>query len=491
MNSHNFHASTICALSTGQGGAIAVIRVTGKDTFSIVNKIFSKDISGVPANTVHFGTIKNGEEIIDEVLVTVFRSPNSFTGEDLVEISCHASKFIQQEILHLLLTNGCEAAAAGEFTMRAFMNGKMDLSQAEAVADLICSQSKAAHKLAIQQLRGGFSDEIKKLRDELIHFASMIELELDFAEEDVEFADRAKLLVLVDSICKIVTHLIDSFAYGNAIKNGIPVVIVGVPNVGKSTLLNALLNENKAIVSEIAGTTRDIIEDEVVINGVEFRFIDTAGLRETKDIIENIGIEKAWQKINEATIILYLVDAVESSREEILKTVDAFKTKIAKQDKKIVVVANKIDKFSVEKVEKVLKVGLRGSARDGEYASPKVEEVLKVSGMEKFDGIENVIGISARDGFGMDELKKELYEYVSSNEFSHEGVVVTNARHKNALERAAVALADVRKGLVNGTTGDFVAADIRKALYHLGEITGEITTDDLLGNIFSKFCIGK
>lgn len=467
MNNYRINDTTICALSTAQGGAISVIRVTGKDTFEIVKKVFNKDLSEVKSHTVHFGMIKNGEDIIDEVLISVFRDPNSFTGEDLMEISCHASKFIQQEILQLLLSNGCEAAAAGEFTLRAFMNGKMDLSQAEAVADLIASQSKAAHQLAIQQLRGGFSDEIKKLRQELLDFASLIELELDFAEEDVEFADRAKLITLVDSILKIVLHLVDSFAYGNAIKNGIPVVIVGVPNVGKSTLLNALLNENKAIVSEIAGTTRDIIEDEIVINGVEFRFIDTAGLRETKDIIENIGIEKAWQKINEASIILYLVDALESSKDEILKTVVAFKNRIKGQDKKLIVVMNKVDKYDA-------------------LSTTYKDELQKV-----FDDEQKIIAISARDGMGMEELKKELYEYVSSNEFSHDGVVVTNARHKNALQKAAKSLDEVRKGLSGNTTGDLIAVDIRKTLFHLGEITGEISTDDLLGNIFSKFCIGK
>lgn len=467
MKFHHPH-SAICALSTGQGGAISVIRVSGKDALTIVSRIFSKDITKAEGHTVHFGSIKKGEEVMDEVLVTVFRGPHSFTGEDVAEISCHGSSFVRQQILELLITNGCEAAAAGEFTLRAFVNGKMDLSQAEAVADLIASENAAAHKLAMHQLKGGFSAEIKKLRSSLLDFASLIELELDFAEEDVEFADRTNLVLLVENIQKIISHLSGSFQYGNAIKNGIPVVIVGVPNVGKSTLLNALLHEEKAIVSEIAGTTRDVIEDTMVINGVKFRFIDTAGLRDTKDIIENIGIEKAWKKVEEASVILYMVDVTENNPGTWHRNVEMFRQKLS-PDKKLIILGNKIDQLQVVK---------SGAREEGSLE-------------EKFSGLGEVLFISAERGIGLDELREHLFEFVSSSEFSNDRVVVTNARHKTALDKAGASLAEVRKGLESGLPTDLVAIDIRKAVFHLGEITGEISTDDLLGNIFSKFCIGK
>lgn len=456
-------SATICALSTAPGsGAIAVIRVSGPASVEVVNGVFSKEISNAGGYTAHYGQIQRKGILIDDVVLTVFRSPQSFTGEDSVEIACHGSKYIQQQLLQLLYEQGCEAATPGEFTKRAFLNGKMDLSQAEAVADLIASESAAAHRLAMYQMKGGFSAEIRKLRDELIHFASMIELELDFSEEDVEFADRTQLRTLVGGIRKIVARLVDSFAFGNVIRNGIPVAIVGVPNVGKSTLLNALLNEEKAIVSEIAGTTRDSIEDVMMINGVEFRFIDTAGLRETNDIIENIGIERTWKKVNEADILLYLVDAVDSSSEEIEKVVKGFREKVGNESKKLIVVANKTDK------------------------TPDTGNLSN-----KFGSIPDVIFISAKQGTNINILKEALFSYVSSNSFFGQDTVVTNARHHSALQRAQLALQEVEQGMDAGLTGDLLAEHLRMALFHLGEITGQINTEDLLGNIFSKFCIGK
>lgn len=456
-------SATICALSTAPGsGAIAVIRVSGPASVAVVNGVFSKEISNAGGYTAHYGQIQREGVIIDDVVLTVFRSPQSFTGEDSVEIACHGSKYIQQQLLQLLYEHGCDPATPGEFTKRAFLNGKMDLSQAEAVADLIASESAAAHRLAMYQMKGGFSGEIGKLRDQLIHFASMIELELDFSEEDVEFADRTQLRTLVVGIRSIVTRLVDSFAFGNVIRNGIPVAIVGVPNVGKSTLLNALLNEEKAIVSEIAGTTRDSIEDVMMINGVEFRFIDTAGLRETNDIVENIGIERTWKKVNEADILLYLVDAVDSSSEEIEKVVKGFREKVGNESKKLIVVANKTDK------------------------TPDTGNLSN-----KFGSIPEVIFISAKQGTNIDMLKEALFSYVSSNSFFGQDTVVTNARHHAALQRAQLALQEVEQGMDAGLTGDLLAEHLRMALFHLGEITGQINTEDLLGNIFSKFCIGK
>lgn len=359
------------------------------------------------------------------------------------------------------MAKGCEPAHAGEFTMRAFLNRKLDLSQAEAVADLIASQSEAAHKLAMQQVRGGFSKEIHSLREQLIHFASMIELELDFAEEDVEFADRTEFLKLIDTLIFTVKNLADSFEYGNVIKNGIPVAIIGVPNVGKSTLLNALLNENRALVSEIPGTTRDTVEDIVNINGVDFRFIDTAGLRETKDVVENLGIERTYDKIRDSSILLYLVDAVTLNKNEIRKNVDSIR-KRSRENKNLWIVVNKTD--IVKK---------------------------SVNFISELEGLENVIFISAKEKIGIHELKEKLINHVSENRFSEQDVVVTNARHYAALTKALDSLFFVREGLQKNTPGDLIAVDIRKTLYHLGEITGEISTEDLLGNIFGKFCIGK
>ncbi len=436
-------------------GAIAVIRVSGKEAFAVVGKLFSKTVANLPSHTVHYGTIKDGSRIVDEVVATIFKGPNSFTGEDVVEISCHGSVFIQQQIIQLLLDAGCRMANAGEFTMRAFFNGKMDLSQAEAVADLIASNSEAAHQLAMHQMRGGFSKEINHLRQELINFASLIELELDFSEEDVEFADRSDLKTLVEQIQVIIKRLVDSFAVGNVIKNGIPVAIVGVPNVGKSTLLNALLNEERAIVSDIAGTTRDTIEDELIIEGIAFRFIDTAGLRDTTDTIESMGIERTYEKANEAAIILYMADMSTEKPDAVEKAITTFRNKLDGHQQ-LIPVYNKAD------------IGEKGF-------EPPVEGIT----------------ISAKAGTGIETLKEQLVSFVDSGALQSNDTIVTNARHYEALSKAFASLNNVLTGLDANITGDFLAIDIRQALHHLGEITGEITTDDLLGNIFSKFCIGK
>jgi len=453
---------TICALSTAQGmGAIAVIRLSGPDALPILNGVFSKEVSDASGYTVHYGTITEGEEAIDDVVVSVFRGPKSFTGEDVVEVSCHGSEYIQSRLLRLFVSKGCRTAEPGEFTMRAFSNGKMDLSQAEAVADLVASSSAAAHRLAMNQMRGNFSKKINQLREELIHFASMIELELDFSEEDVEFANRDELKGLVEKINGIVVGLMESFATGNAIKNGVPVAILGAPNMGKSTLLNALLDDDRAIVSEIAGTTRDTIEDEAAIGGVRFRFIDTAGIRETTDEIETIGISRAFEQAGKASIVLYLVDALETEVEDIAPALAEIRNKIG-EEQELILVANKVDK-----------------ARDPEEIA------------EKFASIPETEVISATDGVGLEALRQRLIKASKSILIEGSEVVVTNVRHYEALAKTKESLEAVLNGLEEGITGDFLAIDIRRALHHLGEITGEITTDDLLGNIFSKFCIGK
>jgi tRNA modification GTPase len=461
------HASpqdTICALSTPPGtGALGVIRLSGPAAITICSEVFTGALKNKTAPFVSYGKICDGRDVIDEVVLTLFKAPASFNGEDTVEFSCHGSPYILERVLELLLRKGARIAEPGEFTLRAFLNGKMDLSQAEAVADLIASRSKAAHKLAMHQMRGGFSKEIDALRERLIHFASMIELELDFAEEDVEFADRDDLKSLVDELCDILRKLIDSFATGNVLKNGVPVAITGAPNQGKSTLLNALLNEERAIVSEIAGTTRDAIEDEISIGGVRFRFIDTAGIRETTDTIESMGINKALDKARSASVILYLVDASETSREEVNKVVAAFRQQLGEGKHRLIVVANKIDK---------------AKGAEAEISA-------------KFSDFNDVVYLSALKKENLDVLQKKLLEGVNTGAFEHGELMVTNARHHRALSQALEALSDVRRGLDQNITGDFLAIDIRKALHHLGEITGKITTDDLLGNIFSKFCIGK
>ena len=444
---------TICALATGSGlGAIAIIRVSGSEAINICKKVFSKNIADVKSHTIHFGTINNKVNVIDEVLLSIFRNPHSFTGEDVIEISCHGSVFIQQQILQLLTKNGARMANPGEFTLRAFTNGKMDLSQAEAVADLIASESKKAHKIAINQMRGGFSDDLKKLREQLINFASLIELELDFSEEDVEFANREQFNELLLLIKEKLTKLIDSFQLGNVIKNGIPVAILGAPNVGKSTLLNAVVNEDRAIVSEIAGTTRDTIEDVINIEGMQFRFIDTAGLRDTKDTIEKIGIQKALEKAEKAKVIIYLLDATTD-----FKAQEKEVGKIKKLQNKMIVVVNKTD------------------------LNPNICETLKKK---------NYLFISAKNKDGIEDLTNTLISIIDTN-LSSDETIISNSRHQEELSKTLVEIIAVIQGLNNDISGDLLAINIRQALYHLGLITGEVTTDDLLGNIFSKFCIGK
>lgn len=441
---------TICALATPQGiGALALIRVSGEHTFEIVNKIFKgKNLSISKPNTIHFGRIMDGNQLIDEVLVSVFKAPHSFTKEDSVEISTHGSEYIVRYVLKLLIKNGCKMAQPGEFTQRAFLNGQFDLAQAEAVADLIAADSSAAHQIAINQLKGGFSRKIAILREDLIHFASLVELELDFGEEDVEFANREDLKTLIYSIQNQIIPLIESFESGNAIKEGVPVAIIGAPNAGKSTLLNVLLNEEKAIVTSIPGTTRDIIEDVVFIEGRKFRFIDTAGIRETKDLIESMGIERSKKAMNSAQIVLFLFDSAKSK---------AFLDELAKEldNRKVIIwVQNKID------IHK-----------------------------NQVFSIESAIQISAKNDIGIEKLKDELIKNVKK--LNSQDTTITNLRHFEHLFNTNEALKEVLAGLEMGITGDFLAQDIRLSLYHLGEITGAITSNDLLANIFGKFCIGK
>ena len=448
---------TICALSTPHGvSAIALIRLTGKDSIETVNKCFTKDISNAKGYTVHYGSILDNSKIVDDVIVTVFKGPNSFTGENTVEIACHGSLFIQQRIIEVLLQCGARLAEAGEFSKRAFFNGKFDLSQTEAIADLIHSQSEAAHQIAVQQMRGGFSNDLKNLRDQLIHFASLIELELDFAEEDVEFADRTELINLVNTVADLVTRLAQSFKLGNAIKNGVNTAIVGRPNAGKSTLLNALLNEERAIVSDIAGTTRDTIEETLILEGVEFRFIDTAGLRETTDTIEQIGVQRALAEVQKSAVYLYLFDLDDLTLSEVKKDLSELPNEIAH-----IVVANKVDVASEQQIE-----------------------AFKSSDL-------NPVFISAKNNNAIHELQEQLLKTIDISALSGKQTIVTNIRHFEALKRAEEDLLKVTEGLQNGLSGDFIAMDIRQALHHLGTITGEVSTDDLLGNIFANFCIGK
>jgi len=442
--------TTIVALSTPPGmSAIALIRLSGDDAITITNKVFDQDILNAKGYSVHYGSIKNGENAIDDVIATIFRGPKSFTGEDIVEIACHGSTFIQQSIIELLLQNGATMAQAGEFSKRAFFNGKMDLSQTEAIADLIHSTSSAAHQVAMNQMRGGFSNDLKVLREKLIHFASMIELELDFSEEDVEFADRTELHKLVSEVIEHVNKLAQSFKLGNAIKNGVQTVIVGRPNAGKSTLLNGLLNEERAIVSDIPGTTRDTLEESLTINGLEFKLIDTAGIREAKDTIEKLGIERTFEKINQSAIVVYLYDINSATAEEVEKDLSTLN-----QNASIVVIANKAD-------------------------------------LSQTHVIENAILVSALKKEGVEEVKTALYNTVVEEGFNLESTIVTNARHYESLIRTNEDLQKVIDGIDTGLSGDFVAMDIRQALHHLGTITGEISTDELLGNIFANFCIGK
>ena len=447
---------TIVALATPQGiGALAVIRLSGKQAISIASDVFEgKDLTKQKSHTVHFGNIMDDREVIDEVLVSVFKAPNSFTKEDAVEISTHGSPHIVKRVIEVLLKKGARLARAGEFTKRAFVNGRFDLAQAEAVADLIASENDTAHKIALNQMRGGFSDEIKKLREKLIHFASMIELELDFSEEDVEFADRTDVRELIEELRVLISNLMKSFRLGNVIKNGVPTVIAGKPNAGKSTLLNALLNEEKAIVSDIPGTTRDFIEDVLVIEGISFRFIDTAGLREAEDKIEAIGVERTQAKIKASSMIIYLFDLTT----ETVDTIEEQLGKLEKDEIPFIAVGNKCDK-----------------------ANPALLKELE----------KKLVMISAASGENLDVLKHDILESVHLEKIRTDQTIVTNLRHYQGLKETNDALEDVLTGLDEELTNDFLALDIRNALHHLGELTGEITTDDLLENIFSKFCIGK
>ena len=452
---------TIIALATPNGlGAISVIRISGNNSIKITEKLFksnkNKLLSNQKSHTVHLGHIIKGNHELDEVLITLFKGPNSYTGEDTIEISCHGSTYIQKEIINLFIDNGIRIANPGEFTLRAFLNGKMDLNQAEAVADLIASENEGSHKLAMQQMKSGFSNDLKKLRAELLHFSSMIELELDFSQEDVEFAERNDFKNLTNKIKSELKILIDSFQSGNVLKNGISVAIAGKPNAGKSSLLNTLLNEDKAIVSDIPGTTRDSIEDSLIINGINFRFIDTAGLRETNDVIESKGIEKTKEKIKKANILLYLFDINDTNINEIKNSLDSFR----RDDLSIILVRNKID----------LKI----------YNKNLLNDLKKLE----------LIEISATEKKSVLKLKERLIDEVNLlNPYTD--VIISNSRHYEALKKALKAIEEVNKGLKENISGDLLSVDIRRSIEFLAEITGEITNDDVLGNIFANFCIGK
>lgn len=453
------HYDTICAASTAQGvGALGVIRISGDDSISIADKIFKgKNLNHVDSHTVQYGFIVDGEITIDEVMVGVFKAPKTFTAENLVEITCHGSPFIQQQIIEALLKNGARLAQAGEFTQRAFLNGRIDLSQAEAVADLISAENKASHQIALNQMRGGISSELKDLREELINFTALIELELDFSDEDVEFADREELDTLVQTLKSKIHKLIDTFEYGNAVKNGVPVAIIGKPNAGKSTLLNYLLNEERAIVSDIAGTTRDTIEETMTIDGMTFRFIDTAGIRETTDVIEAMGVEKAKEKVAQAKIIIHLYE----DNIEILKQLQPIL-----EDKVVFNLLSKVDK-NVDLTE------------------------LDIQSLLESHPNYHHFGISVKNGTNLDRLKNELVQSVKSG-VDENAVIITNIRHKEALVNASEALHNVEVGMKTGLTGDLLAFHLRDSLRHIGSITGQIDVDkDILGTIFGKFCIGK
>jgi tRNA modification GTPase len=456
----------IIALATPAGsGAISIIRISGSKSIEITDSLFkSKNGSkliGKNSHTITLGQITDGNRIIDQVLISLFIAPKSYTGENVVEISCHGSSYVQNEIIKLFIDNGCRAAKAGEFTLRAFLNGKIDLSQAEAVADLISSKSSASHKIALDQMRGGFKSDIKELRQQLLDFASLIELELDFSEEDVGFANLNELKKLIHKIKETISVLIDSFAAGNVIKNGIPIVIVGEPNTGKSTLLNAILNDERAIVSDIPGTTRDTVEDEIILNGINYRFIDTAGIRATKDKIESVGIKKTFEKVESSSIVLYMLDSsvtdsnkINDSKQIINKIIKDF------PDKNLIIVANKID------------IG------DSKLIESHFKEFKHIC-------------VSAKHSTNIDELKQQISSCIDLNEINTNSSVVTNSRHYDLLCKSSVEIENVLKGIDDKISGDLLAIDIRQALQYLGELTGEVTNDEVLGNIFSKFCIGK
>ncbi|MBT8195855.1 MAG: tRNA uridine-5-carboxymethylaminomethyl(34) synthesis GTPase MnmE [Bacteroidia bacterium] len=459
---------TITAIATPAGsGAIALLRLSGNKAFAITEALFKKSngnklsIEQTESHTIHHGYIYEDEQAIDEVLVYLFKNPHSYTGEDIVEISCHGSTFVQQKLLNIFIKRGARLAEPGEFTLRAFLNGKLDLSQAEAVADVIASNSEKSHEIAIQQMRGAFSNELKSLREQLIHFASMIELELDFSEEDVEFANRKQLMLLLNQIEQKLNLLSESFHSGNALKNGILTVIAGKPNAGKSTLLNTLVQDNRAIVSDIAGTTRDTIEEEWVLDGIRFRFIDTAGIREATDVIESMGVERTLEKISSAPIILYLFDPSELSVKDLKLELDKIKENHKKSHPYIITIINKIDKYTEKEP------------------------------LSEYSEIENLISISALKQTNIDELKNKLKAYTEKLNLEQSDTVVSNVRHYEALQNALDGINETKRGLDNNLSSDLLATNIRDALHYLGEITGEVTTDDLLDNIFSKFCIGK
>ena len=458
---------TICAISTAPGvGGIAVIRVSGPEAIAICNTLFvpqtaGKDLLSQKAYTLRYGSIRRKDELRDEVLVALFRAPHSFTGEDTVEITCHGSIYIQQQILQLLIENGCRSALPGEYTQRAFMNGKIDLSQAEAVADLIASTSAGQHKLALNQMRGGFSNELRNLREQLLHITSLMELELDFSDhEELEFADRSELTALANHIEQVISRLANSFNVGNAIKNGIPVAIIGETNAGKSTLLNALLNEEKAIVSDIHGTTRDVIEDIINIQGITFRFIDTAGIRDTQDTIESIGIERTFQKLDQAAIVLWLIDTIEAK-----KQIEELSSRVLPhcKEKQLILVFNKTDLLT-----EPLNIDLLDLPKESQY-----------------------ITISAKQKTQIKDLENLLVQAAHCPVLSSNDIIVTNVRHYEALTRALDSIHRVQEGLNDNLSGDFISQDLRECIFHLSDIIGEVTTDQVLGNIFNKFCIGK
>lgn len=463
---NKMNQDTICAIATAQGGAIGTIRISGPDAIQITSSIFApmkaeKKLIKCKPYSLTFGHIYEGTEIIDEVLVSIFRNPHSYTGEDSTEITCHGSNYILQKVLQLLIKNGCRMAQPGEFTQRAFLNGKMDLSQAEAVADLIASSSASTHRLAMSQMRGGFSKELTALRDQLLHFTSLIELELDFSDhEELEFADRSELHLLANNIEKVISRLVNSFSVGNAIKNGIPVAIIGETNAGKSTLLNALLNEEKAIVSDIHGTTRDVIEDTVNIGGITFRFIDTAGIRDTNDTIESLGIERTFQKLDQAEIVLWMIDATDASSqiaqlsEQILPRCEG---------KQLILVFNKAD---------------------------LVEDISSISTINFPENVKYIF-ISAKRRTNIDELQQILIAAANLPTVTQNDIIVTNARHYEALTHALEAIQRIQQGLTNNLSGDFLSQDIRECIFHLSDIAGQVTNDMVLKNIFQHFCIGK